>query len=48
LGKDGEAQKVVRSLTQTFFQWEKDPVAYERARARLAAMILAAQEPRGK
>jgi hypothetical protein len=45
LGKAAEAQKVVRSLTQTFFQWEKDPVAYEQARARLAAMIVAAREP---
>jgi hypothetical protein len=48
MGKAAEAQEVVRSLTQTFFQWEKDPVAYEQARARLAAMIVAAQEPRGR
>lgn len=47
-GKAAEAQEVVRSLTQTFFQWEKDPVAYEKARARLAAMIVAAQKPRGR
>jgi len=47
LGKAAEAQKVVRSLTETFFQWEKDPAAYEQARAKLAAMILAAQGPRG-
>jgi hypothetical protein len=26
-GKAAEAQELVRSLTQTFFQWEKDPVA---------------------
>jgi hypothetical protein len=47
-GKAAEAQELVRSLTQTFFQWEKDPVAYEQARAKLAAMIVAAQGPRGK
>ena len=45
LGKAPDAQKVVRSLTQTFFQWEKDPVSYEKARARLAAMITGAAEP---
>lgn len=44
LGKAAEARKVVRSLTETFFQWEKDPVAYETARAKLAAMIVAATE----
>jgi hypothetical protein len=44
LGKAAEAQKVVRSLTQTFFQWEKDPVAYEQARARLAALILSGSQ----
>jgi hypothetical protein len=47
-GKAAEAQELVRSLTQTFFQWEKDPVAYEQARARLTAMIIAAQGPRGR
>jgi hypothetical protein len=39
LGKAAEAQKVVRALTETFFQWDKDPVAYEKARAKLATMI---------
>ena len=39
LGKAAEAQKVVRALTETFFQWDKDPVAYEKARAKLAMMI---------
>jgi hypothetical protein len=48
LGKAADAQKVVRSLTETFFQWEKDPVAYEQARAKLAAMIAAATPERGK
>ena len=44
LGKAAEAQKVVRSLTQTFFQWDKDPVAYEQARAKLAALILSSSQ----
>lgn len=35
-----EARGEVRSLSQTFFQWDKDPVAYEQARAKLAALIL--------
>jgi hypothetical protein len=39
-----EPQQVVRSLTETFFQWQKDLVAYETARAKLAAMIVAAAE----
>jgi hypothetical protein len=48
LGKAAQAQKVVRSLTPTFFQWEKDPLAYEQARASLAAMIVAAGVQPGK
>lgn len=48
LGQAAEAQKVVRALTQTFFQWDKDPVAYEKARAKLAAMITAAAPGRKK
>jgi hypothetical protein len=48
LGKAAEARELVRSLTQTFFQWEKNPMAYEQARARLAAMIVAAQEAPGR
>jgi hypothetical protein len=39
LGKTAEAQQIVRSLTETFFQWEKDPAAYERARDKVAALI---------
>jgi hypothetical protein len=39
-GKTAEAQKLVRSLTETFFQWNKEPVAYENARAKLATMAL--------
>ncbi len=48
LGKTGEAQKVVRSLTESFLQWNKDPAAYEKARAELAAIIIAATVERGK
>jgi len=47
-GKTAEAQPVVRSLTETFFQWEKEPAAYEKARAYLAAMIVAGAETPGK
>jgi len=42
LGKTAEAQTVVRSLTRTFFDWEKNPVAYEQARVKLASLIVAA------
>jgi hypothetical protein len=48
LGKAAEAQKVVRALTETFFQWDKDPVPYEKARAKLAAMIAEAAPDREK
>ena len=48
LGKAAEAQKIVRSLTESFFQWEKAPAAYEKARVRLAEMIVAAAEAAGK
>ena len=48
LGKVAEAQTIVRSLTGTFFQWEKDPAAYEKTRARLAEMIVAAAEASAK
>ena len=41
LGKTAEAQKIVRSLTETFFQWDKDAAAYEQARAKLAGLITA-------
>jgi len=48
LGEAAEAQQVVRALTRTFFQWEKDPAAYEQARAKLAAMIVGAAGRPGK
>ena len=42
LGKAAEARKLVRSLTESFFQWEKNPAAYEKTRAKLAALIVEA------
>ncbi len=42
LGKAAEADKTVRRLTESWFQWDKDPAAYEKARAELAGMIVAA------
>ncbi len=41
MGKKNEALAVVRSLTQSWFDWNRDPAEYEAARARLAAMITA-------
>ena len=43
LGQGTEAQKIVRSLTESFFQWNKDAKAYEQARLKLAGMLTAAQ-----
>jgi hypothetical protein len=40
LGKTAEAQPIVRSLTPSFFEWEKDPAAYDSARIKLAALIV--------
>jgi len=48
LGKTAEAQKAVRSLTESFFQWNKYPMAYQKARAELATMIIAATGKRGE
>jgi pectate lyase len=42
LGKSAEADKIVRRLTESWFQWDKDPAAYEKARAELAALIVGA------
>lgn len=43
LGLAAEAEKIVLPLAGSWFQWEADPAAYERARAKLAEMILAAE-----
>ena len=42
LGKSAEADQIVRRLTESWFQWDEDPAAYEKARAEMAAMIVAA------
>ncbi len=42
LGRPTEADRIVRRLTESWFQWDKDPVAYEKARTEIAAMIVAA------
>ena len=40
LGLESPAQDVVVELAESWFQWEPDPAAYEKARTRLAEMIL--------
>lgn len=40
-GLSAEAQKISRQLTTSFFQWNRDPAAYEQARAMLAQQIVA-------
>ncbi len=44
-GKRADALPVVRGLTESWFEWNKDPAAYEKARADLAAMIMAKPAP---
>lgn len=39
-GQRAAADAIVRPLTASFFQWEKDSAAYARARAQLAAAIV--------
>ena len=39
-GLESQAQEVVTGLAESWFKWESDPRAYEKARARLAEMIL--------
>lgn len=43
LGRADEAEKIVLPLAGSFFRWNPDPKAYDEARAKLAAMILAAK-----
>ena len=40
LGRSVQAGRIVRRLTESWFQWDKDPAAYETARAELAALIV--------
>ena len=39
LDKSEGTMRVVRQLTDSWFQWDKDPAAYEKARTELASMI---------
>jgi len=41
-GLADEAQKVVLPLAESWFQWDRDPAAYETARRKLAELIVAA------
>jgi len=43
-GLADDAQKAVLPLAGSWFRWEKDPAAYEKARAKLAEMIVAAKK----
>jgi hypothetical protein len=43
LGRAEEARKVVLPLAGSWFHWEKDPAAFDRARTRLAEMIVRAR-----
>ena len=40
-GLAAEAQRIVEPLAASWFQWEKDPAAYDKARVRLAELIVA-------
>ncbi len=39
-GKLKEAEKIVLPLTESWFQWNEDPAAYEQARVQLAELIV--------
>jgi hypothetical protein len=43
LGRTADAEKVVLPLAESFFRWNPDAAAYDNARAKLAAVIVAAQ-----
>jgi len=40
LGRTAEADKLILPLAGSWFQWETDPAAYQKARAKLAELIL--------
>ena len=42
-GRGAEAEEAVLPLARSWFDWEKDPAAYETARATLAQLVLAAK-----
>lgn len=43
LGRAEEADKVIKPLAESWFQWETDPAAYQKAREELAEAIMAAR-----
>ena len=43
MGRAAEAEKIVAPLAGSWFKWDRDPAAYDRARAQLAALILQAR-----
>lgn len=45
-GQASEADAIVAPLAGSFFAWDKNPVAYERARTALATLILAGPKRR--
>jgi len=44
-GRAAEAEKIVLPLAASWFEWEKSPAAYDKARAALAELILKAPKP---
>ncbi|MBM3887982.1 MAG: DUF4091 domain-containing protein [Verrucomicrobia bacterium] len=42
-GLRAEAEKIVLPLAESWFQWERDPAAYTKAREKLAALIVKAK-----
>jgi hypothetical protein len=44
LGKASQAETIARQLAQSWFQWETNPAGCDTARAKLAALIVAAGE----
>ena len=40
-GRGGEARKIVLPLAESWFKWSNDPVAWQKARRQLAALIVA-------
>ncbi|UCG59789.1 MAG: DUF4091 domain-containing protein [Phycisphaerales bacterium] len=45
LGKREQAERIVRPLAESWFQWEKNAAVYERARGHLAELIVTAAQP---
>jgi len=44
LGLADKAQEIVLSVAPSFFEWDKDPASYDKARAKLAELIVAARK----